>query len=108
MHTSIPIEEALEKLINQIETTIVAFTREDVKDLTTVLKNMYFPFESQIYQQIEGLPMGSSLSGTLTILLMDKLAKATFMKHPFIDPYKRYVDDIYLHTTNETQADRFH
>ena len=52
--------------------------------------------------------MGSSISGILAILFMDKLEKITVTQHLLIDPCKRYVDDIYLQTEDETQADNIH
>ena len=41
--------------------------------LNVTLNNMYFTFEDRIFRQTEGLPMGSSISGILAILFMDKL-----------------------------------
>lgn len=52
--------------------------------------------------------MGSSLSGILAILFMDKLEKKTLFSCLYVDPYKRYVDDIYAQTTDESNADVFH
>ena len=50
--------------------------------------------------------MGSSISGILVILLLDTLD--TLSSHLAISPSRRYVDDIYLQTTGEEMADRFH
>ena len=49
--------------------------------------------------------MGSSISDILAILFMDKLDTINLSSHLMISPYKRYVDDIYLQTTNEETAD---
>ena len=49
--------------------------------------------------------MGSSISGILAILFMDKLETIALSSHLMISPYKRYVDDIYLQTANEETAD---
>ena len=49
--------------------------------------------------------MGSSISGILAILFMDKLDTINLSSHLMISPYKRYVHDIYLQTTNEETAD---
>ena len=69
---------------------------------------MYFSLRDQVFRQREGLPMGSSISGILAILFMDKLETIAFSSHLMISPYKRYVDDVYLQTTNEETADHFH
>ena len=52
--------------------------------------------------------MGSSISGILAILFMDKLETIALSSHLMISPYKRYVDNICLQTTNEETADHFH
>ena len=52
--------------------------------------------------------MGSSTSGILAILFMDKLEQIALSSHRFISPYKRYVDDIYLQTANEEKANEFY
>ena len=52
--------------------------------------------------------MGSSVSGILAILFMDKLESIALSSYRLISPYKRYVDDIYLQTTNEEKANEFH
>ena len=52
--------------------------------------------------------MGSSISGILAILFMDKLETIALSSHLMISPCKRYVDDIYLQTINEETADHFH
>ena len=53
--------------------------------------------------------MGSSLSGTLAILFMDKLERKTLtLYQPHIEIYKRYIDDICVQTIDEVQADNFH
>ena len=52
--------------------------------------------------------MGSSISDILAIMFMDKLESIALSSHRLISPYKRYVDDIYLQTTNEEKANEFH
>ncbi|CAH3126165.1 unnamed protein product, partial [Porites lobata] len=44
----------------------------------------------------------------LAILFMDKLKTIALSSHLMISPYKRYVDYIYLQTSNEETADHFH
>ena len=61
---------------------------------------MYFSFKGHIFRQSEGLSIDSSISGILAILFMDK---RSFLK----TTDKRYVDHIYLQTTNEEMADQF-
>ena len=109
LYTSIPVSDAIACVTDEIHTSSNGLTREDIKDLLMiVLHNTYFQYESSIYLQVQGLPMGSSLSGILAILFMDKLEKKALFSCLYIDPYKRYVDDIYAQTTDESNADAFH
>ena len=74
---------------DEIHTSSYGLIREDIKDLLMiVLHNTYFQYESSIYLQVQGLPIGSSLSVILAILFMDKLEKALFSSL-YIDSYKR-------------------
>ena len=92
-----------------LENPVLHLSKQDVSDLLQVtLNNMYFSFRDQVFRQREGLPMGSSISSILAILFMDKLESIALSSHLMKNPYKRYVDDIYLQTTNEETADHFH
>lgn len=51
---------------------------------------------------------GSSISGILAILFMDKLERIALSSHRLFSPYERYVDDTYLQTTNEEKAGELH
>ena len=109
LYTTIPIQEAVTNATDRILNPVLHLSRQDISDLLQVtLNNMYFSFRDQVFRQREGLPMGSSISGTLAILFMDKLETIALSSHLMISPYKRYVDDIYLQTTNEETADHFH
>ena len=97
MYTSIPIQEAIDNTINKIEHNTYHLSRHDIVELLNVmLHNMYFTFADRIFRQSEGLPVGSSISGILAILFMDKLESIALSSYHLISPYKRYVDDIYL------------
>ena len=109
LYTSTPIQEAIDNTVDRIEHSTFHLSRLDVPELLNVtLNNMYFTFEDGILRQTESLPMGSSISGVLGILFMDKLEQIALSSYRFISPYKRYVDDIYLQTANEEKANEFH
>ena len=108
LYTTIPIQEAITNATDRIQNQIVLhLSRQNVSHLLHVTqnKNMYFSFRNQVFHHREDLPMGSSISGILAILFMDKLDTINLSSHLMISPYKRYVDDIYLETTNEETAD---
>ena len=91
LYTSIPTQEAIDNTVSRIEHSTFHLSRLDVAELLNVtLNNMYFIFEDRIFRQTEGLPMGSSISGILAILFMDKLEQIALSSHRFISPYKRY------------------
>lgn len=52
--------------------------------------------------------MGSSTSGILHILLMDKLDNIPLSSQQLISPYKRYVNEIFLQITEAGAAKEFH
>ena len=109
LYTTIPIQEAITNATDRMINPVLHLSRQDVSDLLQVmLNNMYFSFRDQVFRQREGVPMGSSISGILAILFMDKLETIALSSHLMISPYKRYVDDIYLQTTNKETADHFH
>ena len=109
LYTSIPIQEAITNAVDRIQNPILHLSKQDIIDLLTVtLNNMYFSFNGQVFRQKKGPPMGSSISGILAILFMDKLETIALSSHLSISPYWRYVDDICLQTTGEEMAVRSH
>ena len=100
---------AINNKINKIKYNTYHLSRYNITELLNVtLHNMYFTFEDRIFRQSEGLPVGSSISGILAILFMDKLESIVLSSNRTFSPYKRFVDDIYLQTTNEEKANEFH
>ena len=109
LYTSIPVSEAITNVSRKMGAKINHFTKEDIVDLLKVITdNVYFTFDSRIFLQVRGLPMGSSVSGILAILFMDTLERQTLSSYNFISQYNRYVDDVYLQTVDEKHATEFH
>ena len=57
-------------------------------------KNAHFPFNNEIYQECDGVAMGSPLEPVIAGILMVELQKSlipNLMKH--MSPWKRYVDN---------------
>ena len=109
LYTSIPIQKGINNTVDRIEHSTFHLSRLDVAELLNVtLNNMYFTFEDRIFRQTKGLPMGSSISGIVAILFMDKLEQIALSSYHLISPYKRYIDDIYLQTANEEKTNEFH
>ena len=57
-------------------------------------KNVHFTFNNEIYQQCDGVAMGSPLGPVIAGIFMvelEKLLIPALMEH--MSPWKRYVDD---------------
>ena len=109
LYTSIPVPDAVEAICEYIEEhkeVHIPLRTDYLKDLLrAVLMNTYFTFNNAIYQQVHGLPMGSSVSGTLAIIFLFRLEIRTIRTMPIV-LYRRYIDDVCLITTNREEAIR--
>lgn len=109
LYTSIPPLEAIRNVINILEREkyqFFSFENDDIQDLlNVVVSNTFFEFEGQQYQQVKGLPMGSSLSGFLAILFLDTIEKKTLSNFPHCPLFARYVDDCFALLRNEDDAE---
>ena len=89
--------------------TIGGIPREQICELLhVILKNTYFTFESKIFHQIKGLPMGSPLSGLMAILFMDNIERQASRNINTVQILWRYVDDCFLFTKNRATAMESH
>ena len=75
--------------------TKISKIRKDMKNLLMLgTKNVYFTFGTNIYQQKDGVAMGSSLGPVLAIIFMVHLQRIlTPELEKFIKPWARYLDD---------------
>ena len=86
----IPIQEAITNAADRIQNPILHLTKQDITDLLTVtLNNMYFSFNGQVFRPKEGLPMGSSISGIMAILFMDRLETDRPLLTPIDKPLQK-------------------
>ena len=109
MYTSIPIEDAISATISMLQenniTNIKGLTLSQIKALLQIiLNNTYFQFQDKFYKQNVGLPMGSSLSGILAIIFMNKLEINALTSMSNIPLFKRYVDDCFALCNNVEEA----
>ena len=68
-----------------------------------------FSFNQTMYQQKEGLGMGSTLSSILANIFVGFIEKNIFSSPATYNPifYKRYVDDTFALFLNEEQSNKF-
>ena len=88
------IDLALKRIYDnkEIKTTI---SRTDMKNLLLLCtKNVHFTYNNDIYQQKDGVAMGSPLGPVLAGIFMVHLERTLMPKlEKFMKPWKRYVDD---------------
>ena len=80
------------------------------KMMNLAVNDSYFIFNSQYYEQIDGLAMGSPLSATLANIFLCHFEKEWIENCPVeFKPklYRQYVDDTFLIFDNEYQANLF-
>ena len=112
MYTSIPIPDAIQALVYKMEdcniTNMKGLTIDQTEQLLhVILRNTYFQFDNNIFLQVKGLPMGSSLSGVLAIIFMDSIETVALrqMRVMYNVPlFMRYVDDCFAIIENKEQA----
>ena len=69
-------------------------------------QNVPFMFDGAIYEQFEGMAMGSNLAPTMAQFAMDSIeSKIEAQKKPLF--YKRFIDDLVLVFESESKADEF-
>ena len=102
LFTSIPQNLAIESLRylllhNEEWKNKTSLNLEDLIDLSKIcLDSTIFSWDNQLYQQIKGTPMGSSVSVYLAECTMQYIKKFIFENSSLnIKTWVRYVDDIY-------------
>ncbi len=112
LYTSIPPHEASCNIIDLIALHGVDISPFEPVDISRLLQaihqNVYFTFNGQVYQQVSGLPMGSSVSAIAAITFMHKIESAALYQlgSSFVSTFKRYMDDCFSAVKNEEDADR--
>ncbi len=99
----IPVDETIEIIANHIFASCMYFDGFDhfqfIKLLSLSVKNCRFIFNSQIYQQIDDVAMGSPLGPLFANIFMSFHEKSWLCNCPSaFKPllYRRYVDDCFL------------
>jgi hypothetical protein len=107
LYTSIPPQAAVQairtKLLQHREKNWPLQVDHICELLEVILQNNYFSFQNAVYKQVSGLPMGNNVSGILSSVYMDAIEQQT-LHQLNIGLFKRYVDDVFILTTDEEEA----
>ncbi len=103
LYTNIPIDETIDIILKQlyeIRPTPPPIDRTDFERLLTfATKNSHFLFDGKMYDQIDGVSMGSPLAPLLAENFLQEFEKKhlpLFEKNMGIVYWKRYVDDTFV------------
>ena len=118
LFTNFPLEECINLCVDQLFSDRNVILHNDCrldkpsfhKLLTFAVKDNHFVFNGQLYDQIDGVAMGSPLGPSLANLFMCALEQKFLDECPLqFKPvlYRRYVDDTLCLFENEQQADLF-
>ena len=112
LFTNIPLEETIDiavKLILEKEPNLKISENELKKLFVFATSESHFLFKNRIYDQIDGVAMGSPLGPVLPNLFMGHHEGKWITNYGETKPifYKRFVDDIFCLFNNENEAIKF-
>jgi len=111
LFTNIPIERTIKHICSILPFHSLPFTEKTfIKLLRMACTNVPFIFNDNIYEQFDGMAMGSNLAPTFANFAMDMIEsqfhKLSSEQKPLF--YTRYVDDIFVLFNNESSALKFY
>ena len=115
LYTNIPLQETIDIIINKLfPTNNTIYKGYNKKQFETILnlssKSSNFIFNNQLYEQIDGVAMGSPLGATLANIFLCHHENIWLNDCPTsYKPklYRRYVDDTFLLFETEEQSNHF-
>ena len=112
LFTNVPVKEAIEISVNYLysgdqeirpPTSMKTFTM--LMELATV--NVTFTFGQTVYQQVDGVAMGSPLGPALANIFLGYYEEKLFSETNPPLYYRRYVDDTFVMLQSEEEANEF-
>ena len=111
LHTNIPQDEGTDACLEAIGLAEASHIPPSVllQLFNIVPKCNVFSFDNSIYQQIQGMVMGTRMAPSYANLFMDRLERAFLAREPILPlVWKRYIDDILcIWTGSRSQLDGF-
>jgi len=105
LFTQIPLEETIKHVCDIVPTSELPINKNTLKVLLSLAcKNIIFSFDSELYEQFDGMCMGSNLGPTMAAYAMHMI-EIKYTQRPLF--YKRYIDDVLAVFNNEDEAKTF-
>ena len=112
---SIPLDETIELLADKASCSNwfnlsydLKISKNDLTELLTIAtKEQLFQFDGQLYEQIDGVAMGSPLGPLLANFFVCHIEDILQVNGKLPAYYKRYVDDTLTIMSNENDAKQF-
>jgi len=107
LYTSIPISDALtaiKSFLENINANLPISITDILSLIKVVLENSYFVFQSKLFYQHNGLPMGCNISPVIAIIFMHRIETRALNIFSRVGLFKRYIDDIFILVEDECQA----
>ena len=115
LFTNVPVDETIEILAEKAfkgdwfnKEHNLHITKADLVELLNIAtKNQLFQFEGILYEQVDGVPMGSPLGSLMANAFMCSIEERLQDQGKMPDFYKRYVDDTLSIMPNVETAEAF-
>ena len=116
LFTNVPVDETIQYLVDKAfannwfnEVYGLDLTKNNLIEMLEIAtRHQLFQFDGQLYQQIDGVAMGSPLGPLMANALMCSVEERLKTQGKIPDYYKRYVDDTLSRTTSISEAESFH
>ena len=116
LFTNVPVDETIQYLVDKAfannwfnEVYGLDLTKNNLIELLEIAtKHQLFQFDGQLYQQIDGVAMGSPLGPFMANALMCSVEERLETQEKIPDYYKRYVDDTLSRATSISETESFH
>ena len=115
LFTNVPLDETIHILADKAfandwfnETHHLNLSKQDLVDLLEgATKDQLFLFNGQLYEQTDGVAMGSLLGPLLANVFMCSIEETLDREGKMASYYRRYVDDTFTIMPNKTSANNF-
>lgn len=115
LFTNVPVDETIDIIVDKAfqdnwfnETNDLNITRDQLKELLEIAtKNQLFTFQDQLYEQVDGVAMGSPLGPLMANVFMCHIEEKLEIDGLLPEHYYRFVDDTLTSMPGLSSANNF-